>query len=427
MASPRFVVPYIGKGSWFDADELNVLRDLLLSEDHLGTGGQGPLFEAEMAQYLDVSHAIAVSSCSMGLELVTRVLGLGPGDEVITSPLTYEATIWGLLEHGCAVTFCDIDPETLCLSARDLDAAVTERTKAIFVTHYGGVMADMDELRSISDRHGLALVEDCAHAVGATYRGRAAGSIGDFGCFSFQSLKHISTLGQGGMITVSDGELAARLMTLRSGRPDAVFSPRSRPGLFTEAGDVGRITGADTHEKNAYTHDCVAIHAGGLNALLGEPAAAVGRAQLRKVPALLAERRRIADILDVRLAQIPGIHVPSIPRDREHARWLYAFLVEPDAGLTRNELVTGLSEAGIEIILRFFPLHLLPEWRDRPGTRALCPTAERVWFQQLVNLPFYPGLADGQIDYMAETIEMLMLKGVNGRGAPGRPHAAPRE
>jgi dTDP-4-amino-4,6-dideoxygalactose transaminase len=325
--------------------------------------------------------------------------------------LTYEATIWGLLDHGCAVTFCDIDPETLCLSARDLDRAVTERTKAIFVTHYGGVMADMDELRSISDRHGVALVEDCAHAIGATYRGRAAGSIGDFGCFSFQSLKHISTLGQGGLITVADDELAARLRTLRSGRPDAVFSPRKNPVPFTESGDLGRIAGADTHEKNAYTHDCVAIRAGGLNAVLGEPAAAVGRAQLRKAADLLAERRRIADVLDKRLKEIPGVHVPSIPLDREHAHWLYAFLVAPGARLTRNELVSGLSEAGIEIILRFFPLHLLPEWRDRPGTRALCPMAERVWFQQLVNLPFYPGLTDDQIDYMVETIRKLMLTG----------------
>jgi perosamine synthetase len=409
--NPKFVVPYSGKGSWFDADELDVLGELLLSDAHLGAAEQGQLFEADMAQYLNVRHAIAVSSCSMALELVIRLLGLGPGDEVITSPLTYEATIWGLLDHGCSVAFCDIDPETLCLSARDLDRVLTDRTKAIFVTHYGGVMADMDELRSISDQFGLALVEDCAHALGATYRGRAAGSIGDFGCFSFQSLKHISTLGQGGLITVADDELAARLRTLRSGRPDAVFSPRPNPGPFSEAGDLGRIVGADTHEKNAYTHECVAVRAGGLNAVLGEPAAAVGRLQLRKLADLLAERRRIADVLDKGLREIPGIHVPNIPADREHAHWLYALLVTPDARLTRNELVSGLAEACIEIVLRFFPLHLLPEWRDRPGTRAFCPTAERVWFQQLVNLPFYPGLTEEQIDYMVETIRKLMLRG----------------
>jgi perosamine synthetase len=409
--SSGFVVPYIGKGSWFDAEEVDAVRDLLMSDDHLGTGEQGPLFEAEMARFLGARHAIAVSSCSMALELVMRVLRLGPGDEVITSPMTYEASIWSLLGHGCGVTFCDIDPETLCLSARNLDGMVTERTKAILVTHYGGVMADMDELRSVSDRHGLALIEDCAHAIGATYQGRAAGVIGDFGCFSFQSLKHISTLGQGGLITVADDELAERLRTLRSGKPDAVFVPRSRPGPFTEAGDLGRIAGADTHEKNAYTHDCAAIRTGGLNAMLGEPAAAVGRAQLRKVADLLAARRSIGADLDARLRKIPGVHVPRIPPDREHARWLYAFLVEPDAPITRNELVRGLDEAGIEIILRFFPLHLLPEWRDRPGTRASCPTVERIWFRQLVNLPFYPTLSGGQVEYMCTTISKLMRNG----------------
>jgi perosamine synthetase len=409
--SQGLVVPYSGKGSWFDAQEMEVIRDLLMSDAHLGATEQGSLFEADMARYLGVPHAIAVSSCSMALELVMRVLRLGPGDEVITSPLTYEASIWGLLEHGCAVTFCDIDPETLCLSARDLEAAVTSRTKAVFTTHYGGLMADMDELRSICDRHGLALVEDCAHAVGATYRGRAAGSIGDFGCFSFQSLKHISTLGQGGLITVADDDRAARLRTLRSGKPDAVFRARTDLSPFTELGDPGRVTDADTHEKNAYTHDCVAINAGGLNAFLGEPAAAVGRVQLRKIGGLLAERRRIADLLDTRLKEIPGIRVLSIPPDREHARWLYAFLVEPDARVTRNQMVSGLAQAGIEIVLRFFPLHLLPEWRDRPGTRAMCPTAERIWFRELVNLPFYPGLTDEQIDYMVEAVRMVMLKG----------------
>ena len=144
--SQGLVVPYSGKGSWFDAQEMEVIRDLLMSDAHLGATEQGSLFEADMARYLGVPHAIAVSSCSMALELVMRVLRLGPGDEVITSPLTYEASIWGLLEHGCAVTFCDIDPETLCLSARDLEAAVTSRTKAIFTTHYGGLMADMDQL-----------------------------------------------------------------------------------------------------------------------------------------------------------------------------------------------------------------------------------------------------------------------------------------
>lgn len=406
----EFVVPYIGKGSRFDDGELDAVRELLLSDVHIGTGEQVPLFEADIASYLGVRHAIAVSSCSMGLELVTRVLGLGPGDEVITAPLTYEASIWSLLGHGCSVTFCDIDPETLCLSARDLDAAVTARTKAVFVTHYGGVMADMDELRAVCDRYGLALVEDCAHAVGASYRGRGPGSIGDFGCFSFQSLKHISTLGQGGLITLADDDLAGRLRTLRSGKPDAVFVPRASPGPFSELGDLGQIGGADTHEKNAYTHDCVAINACGLNAYLGEPAAAAGRAQLRKIDGLLAERRKIGDELDTRLAQIPGIRVPKIPADRVHARWLHAFLVGPGAGISRNELVKGLDEAGIEIILRFFPLHLLPEWRDRPGVRAQCPVTERIWFRELVNLPFYPGLTGEQIDYMVDTVRTLVEK-----------------
>jgi dTDP-4-amino-4,6-dideoxygalactose transaminase len=403
-----FVVPYIGKGSWFGSAELEVLHGLLTSDVHLGVGEQVPQFEAEMAQYLGVRNAIAVSSCSMALELVTRVLGLGPGDEVITSPLTYEASIWSMQGHECTVAFCDVDPETLCLTARGLEAEITERTKAILVTHYGGVMADMDELRAICDRHGLALIEDCAHAVGATYRGRAAGAIGDFGCFSFQSLKHISTLGQGGLITVTDNENAERLRTLRSGKPDAVFVPRVDAVPFTQAGDPGRIAGADTHEKNAYTHDCERIRAGGLNTMLGEPAAAVGRVQLGRVPDLLAARRTAGNALDERLAAIPGIHVPQIPPDREHARWLYAFLVEPEAKITRNELVEGLNDAGIEIILRFFPLHLLPEWRDRPGTRAACPTVERVWFRQLVNLPFYPHLTAEQIDYMCATVSKLM-------------------
>jgi dTDP-4-amino-4,6-dideoxygalactose transaminase len=197
-------VPQHGQGSGFDERDIAAVAALLRSGAHLSDGRQVAAFEREYAAYTGAPEAIAVTSCTMALELVTRVLDLRPGDEVIATPLTFQATTAALLGLDVRVRFADVDPDTLCLDPDRVAALVTPRTRAVYTTHYGGLCGGVRELRALTERHRIVLVEDCAHALGAAVDGRSAGCWGDFGCWSFHSLKNISTLGQGGMVTTRD-------------------------------------------------------------------------------------------------------------------------------------------------------------------------------------------------------------------------------
>jgi len=395
-------VPQHGQGSGVTAEDLEALRAFTTGGGHLSDGSQVKRFEEEFCAYTGAEHAVAVSSCTMGLELVGRALGLRPGDEVISPSLTFQATVSSFVGTGVRVRFAEVDPATLCLDPASVERLISPRTRAVYTVHYGGHCGDVARLRELTDAHGLRLVEDCAHAIGAFAYGRSAGTWGDAGCWSFHSLKNISTLGQGGMITVRDGELAERLRRLRCMEPDADFldrHPGAGFGAFPRPSDPRRVT----HEKNAWTHNCGGIRAPGLNAQLGDPAAVVGRSQLRRLPDLVARRQRLAAALDEALSQIEGIEtVPASP-GLSHAAHLYAFRLT-DASVNRDELVSLLIDRGIEVVLRYFPLHLLPEWRFGGSRFGDLPVTERVWFEQLMNLPISPQLDAEDTAYMAGAV-----------------------
>lgn len=399
-------VPQHGQGSGLSQADLEALSALAGQNGHLSDGVQVAAFEREFCDYTGAEHAVAVTSCTMALELTSRVLGLSAGDEVISSALTFQATVSSFVGSAVEVRFADIDPETLCLDPDSVAALIGPRTRAIYTMHYGGSCAGIERLRQLADAHGLYLVEDCAHAIGTSAYGRSAGTWGDIGCWSFHSLKNISTLGQGGMLTVRDEQLAHRLRRLRMMEPDASFTDRSAGpafGGYAAPRDPRRVT----HEKNAYTHDCDTIRASGLNAQLSDPAAAVGRSQLARLPQLLQQRRMLAGILDAELSTIPGIRTLAVPAGHEHARHLYALrLVDPD--ICRDDLVSLLVDQGIEVVLRYFPLHLLPEWRLRGTRLGDVPVTERIWFSELVNLPLSPQLTPADMHYMVEAVGWAM-------------------
>lgn len=396
------VVPYSGQGNRYGDDDIRAVVDLLRSDAHLSSGAEVAAFEREFADYTGASHAVAVTSCTMALELATRIIGLQSGDEVIVTPLTFQATATALLNLPVRVRFSDVEPVSLGMDPASAAALVNDRTRAIYVTHYGGLVAEMEPLLKLAAQRRIVVVEDCAHALGSTYQGRSAGTLGDIGCWSFHSLKNISTLGQGGMLTVRSGDWAERLRRLRSMDPDAEFVPQHRPVAFGEYG-APSVPRPVTHEKNAYSHRCVAIRAGALNSTMSEPAAAVGRTQLRKLDDFVGRRRALAATLDAGLAELPGITVLPEPGDRHHSYHLYTFLLD-DPSVDRDELVRALTRRGIEIVLRYFPLHLLPEWRFRGSDLGDAPVTEEIWFRRLVNLPLYPQLREEQVAVMIDAV-----------------------
>jgi perosamine synthetase len=262
-------------------------------------------------------------------------------------------------------------------------------------------MADMDEITRIARGCGAVVVEDCAHAIGSSHHGRSAGSMGDIGCFSFQATKNVSTLGQGGLIVCSDDRWAERIERVRSYEPDASFVPAPGIRLGEWAAPTSGVPG---HEKNAFTHECREIQHGGMNGVLSEAAAAVGLVQLDRLEGLLARRAQIASIFDEGLAGIDGVRVQTYAPELRHAHHLYTFFADPDSGIDREELVGEIDRRGVQVVLRYFPLHLLPEWRFRGAAFGDCPVAERVWFTEQVNLPIYPALSDDDAELVVEIV-----------------------
>ncbi|MEH0935388.1 DegT/DnrJ/EryC1/StrS family aminotransferase [Micromonospora psammae] len=410
----RFVVPYHGQGSVFDEDDVAAVTRLLRSDAHLSGGRERGAFEDEFARHTGARHAVSTTSCTMALELATHLLGLRPGDEVVASPLTFQATVAPLLSRPVGVRFADIDPDTLALRPEAVDRVVGPRTRAIYVTHYGGLPADLDGLVAVARQHDLLLLEDCAHALGSRYRGHSAGTVGDLGCWSFHSLKNMSTMGQGGMVTCRDDRWADTLRRIRAMEPDADFRPRTTPPSFGGRRPPGPED-PERHAKNAYTDDCTAIRHGGLNATMSEPAAAVGRTQLAKLPAMVARRREIAARLHTGLADLPGVVPHRDLPGTVHSYHLYTLRITDAAPGLRDEVVRRLHhEHGVEMILRYFPLHLLPEWRRRGGAYGQAPTAERIWFDELVNLPIYPAMTDRQVDHLVDAVRAAVIRARGG-------------
>ncbi|MGN2635050.1 DegT/DnrJ/EryC1/StrS family aminotransferase [Nocardia takedensis] len=405
MPEREFVVPYLPVGTTYGPEELAVLTECVTSGESLSCGKQRAAFEQEFAAYLGVKHAISLANCTVALELATYLCDLKAGDEVIATAQSYQATVTPLLMSPATVKFCDIDPVALNIDPAVIEKLLTERTKAIYLVHYGGTMADMRAIRELARDRGIVIVEDSAHAIGAERDGIRPGTGGSLGCFSFQSYKNISTLGEGGMITTDDDQWAERLRRLRSIEPDATYAPRSTAHLGPYQAPAD---GVFRHEKEAFIADCVDIRHPGTNSTLAEPAAAVGRVQLRRLGELVAARQHVADTLDAALADLPGVRVQRLPDNTISARHLYTFFVNDEARVAQPELLGLLLRHGIEVQQRYFPLHLLSEWRYRGGGLDQCPVAEETWFHRMVNLPIYPQMTQHQLDYMVKVLRDLL-------------------
>jgi perosamine synthetase len=409
LAGPAtpFPVPYSPVGTCLGRAELDAVERTVTSGRSLSCGDERRAFEAEFSQLTGAAHTLSLTNCTIALELATYLLNLEPGDEVITTPLSYQATITPLLMGPARVVFADIDPDTLNIDPASVERLMTRRTKAVYLVHYGGSLADMEALRSFCAPRGIRIVEDCAHSLGAEDEGYRPGDQGALACFSFQSYKNISTLGEGGAISLDDPDEAAVLHRITSIEPDADFAPRASTSLgpHPRPGDA-----VFRHEKNAYVEDCVALRHPGTNSTLAEPAAAVGRVQLKRLDELVEARRRIAERLDRVLAAADGARSAGARPGTRSAHHLYSALLEPSA-YSQDAVLQALIAGGVEVQQRYFPLHLLPEWRFHGSCYGDCPVAEQVWFHQLVNLPIYPQMTERQLSHLENALAEALRRG----------------
>jgi len=345
-------------------------------------------FEQEFAAYLGADvHAIAVNSATAGLHLALEALGIGPGDEVIVPTMTFTATAEVVRYLGADAVIVDVDPHTLCLQPEAIAAAITPNTRAVIPVHYGGRACDIDAIVALAHRHGVRVIEDAAHAFPTTLRGRLVGTLdSDATVFSFYANKTMTT-GEGGMVVCRDADIARRVRVMRL------------HGISEDAFD------RFTSRRPAWFYQVIAP---GFKYNLTDIAAAIGRAQLRKIDGFLARRQQLARRDTECLADLPLTLPPDAPAGSQHAWHLYPVRLTADAPLERDRLIEQLSEQGIGTSVHYIPLHRQPYWRDRYG---LCPEqfphAEASYHAQL-TLPLYTAMADaGQARVIATLTELL--------------------
>jgi perosamine synthetase len=356
-----------------DEAELNEIAEVM-SSGYLTQGPKVEQLEAMVAELVGTEHAFAVTSATTALHLSIVALGIGPGDEVLVPDFTFPATANVVVQQGATPVLVDIDLDTFALDPADLERRVTPRTRAMLPVHPFGLPADMDPVLDVAARHEIPVVEDAACALGATYRGRQAGSLGLAGCFSFHPRKSITT-GEGGMITTSDRPLADRIRLLRS-----------HGGVREE----GRFT----------------FEAAGFNYRLSDILAAVGVAQMRKLDEFLAARRRIAAAYDEALADFERLRRPVTPEWATHTDQSYVVLV--DESVDRDGVIAALKRDGIETTLGTYALHAQPFFARTYGLRpGELPNSHRAFTRSLA-LPLHGGMSDGDIARVVDRLRSAL-------------------
>jgi len=342
----------------------------------LTAGPRTRLFEKQFADFIGVKHAIGLNSCTAGLHLALQALKVGPGDEVITSPITFAATANMIVHVGARPVFADVEPETLNIDAEQIERAVTVRTKAILPVHFAGQPCDMDAIGDLAARRHLAVLADCAHAVEAEWAGRRIGSYADCAAYSFYATKNITT-GEGGMVTTDDDALAERMRLL------------SLHGISRDAWQ--------RHGDDGYQHwDTLAP---GFKYNMFDLQAALGMHQLPRADAWCRRRRSLANRYDRAFRAIPEVEPLGMRRPVGHARHLYVIVVKVEhLRADRDTVLRALEQAGIGVGVHFRPIHLHPYYRRRFGFRpGSCPAAEYAG-DRIISLPLYPRMTDQDAD-----------------------------
>jgi len=362
---------------WIDDDDIEAVARALRS-DFLTTGPAVPAFEDDLRHETGARYAVVLSSGTAALHAAYAAIGVGPGAEVITSPLTFAATANAALYLGAHPVFVDVEPDTGTIDEAAVEAAVTPRTKAIVAIDFAGLPADYEALNAVATRHGIRLVADAAHSLGATYNGRPVGGLADVSVLSFHPVKAITT-GEGGAILTDDAAVADFARIFRT------------HGIVREPARLRRHDGPWHHEMQTL----------GFNYRLTDFQAALGSSQMRKLGRFIARRREIAAFYDRSLSQVAGISVPGRRAGSESAWHLY--VVRVDDPSRRRPFFEALRARGLGVQLHYIPVHHHPLYADLGYPRDLCPRAVN-YSARAISIPMYPALTDDQTARVADIV-----------------------
>ena len=352
-------------------EEINAVIEVLKS-GMLAHGKEVEAFEREFAGYLGAKHGIAVTNGTAALDVALKALKIGPGDEVITSPFTFIASVNSILFQGAKPVFADIDPKTFNLDPNEVLERINEKTKAIIVVHLYGQPADMKAFSEIAEDHKLYLVEDCAQAHGAEFDGRKVGTFGDIAAFSFYPTKNMTT-GEGGMVVTNDDELAEKARLIRN-----------------------------HGQTKKYLHEEL-----GYNLRMTNIAAAIGRVQLRKLDEWNEKRIENAKLLTDGIKRIGGLTPPYVDPRVKHVFHQYVIRVEDEFPMSRDELAQKLREKGVGTGIHYpMPVHHQPFYQKLGYPEEICQNAVEA-SKRVLSLPVHPSVSREDVEYILQTLEEL--------------------
>jgi dTDP-4-amino-4,6-dideoxygalactose transaminase len=368
----------------FDRKEVEAVQNVIYS-GWLTMGEVTKDFEARFARYIGVEHAFAVSSCTSALHLAALALDIGEGDEVVCPSLTFVAAPNSIIYTGGKPVFADVTSTTnFNISPEDIERKITAKTKAIQIMHYAGIPCNMESITDLARKHGLPVIEDCAHSPGSEYKGKRCGSIGDIGCFSFFSNKNMTT-GEGGMITTNNENIAKKIRTLRS------------HGMTT-------LT-LDRHKGHAFSYDVTAL---GFNYRLDEIHSAIGIVQLEKLQESNERRLMLVIKYQQALSEIQGLSVISKNEISVSSNHILPVLLPKEAD--RTKFMEYMKQNSIQTSIHYPPAHLFDFYRRKYGYKeGMLPLTEDVSKRE-VTLPLYPSMNEDDVNIVCDAIREYFIK-----------------
>ena len=371
------MIPY-GKQT-IEQDDIQAVVDVLKS-DFLTTGPKIAEFEQTVADYVGAKYAVAISNGTSALHAACFAAGIEPGDEVITTPLTFAASANCVLYCGGTPVFADVDPKTYNIDPEDIQRKITDRTKAIIAVHLAGQPCDMDAIHSIAREHGLIVIEDGAHALGSVYKGKKVGSMSDMTTFSFHPVKPITT-GEGGMIVTDNEDFYKKMILFRSHgitRDDSMMTRNDGPWFY--------------QQFNL-----------GYNYRITDIQCALGCSQMKKLDRFLARRKEIVARYNEAFADCDNIITPYQLSDTESGWHLYIVQVK---NCDRRQVFEGMREKGIGVNVHYIPVYMHPYYQEHGYENVHCANADEI-YSHIISLPLYPGLTSEQQDYVIDTLKSL--------------------
>ena len=375
-------IPYARQS--IDESDIRAVVETLCS-DFLTTGPKVAEFEKALAGFVGAKEAVAVSSGTAALHTAVYAAGIKAGDEVIVPPLTFVATANAVVYQGAVPVFCDVESDTLLLDPKQVESKITPKTKAIIAVDYAGHPCDYDALKEIADHHGLILISDACHALGAEYKGTKTGALADLTVFSFHPAKHITT-GEGGMIVTDNIKLAEKMQRFRNHGINMDHKLRSQQGTWHyDVEDLG-------HNYRITDFQC-----------------ALGISQLKRLPEFVERRREIAKFYNEAFAKTPNITPLTVRASVSHAYHLYVVKINFNVlGINRAKAFKDMRLKNIALNVHYIPVHLHPFYRNKFKTGpGLCPAAEDA-YEQIITLPMFCGMTDREVARVIKNLTKLI-------------------